>query len=566
MRKYILLISAVLLMFSTASHAQSSKATVIENRILNAVHMYNQGDFEQAESILTGVLEADDTYDAAWYYLAMIAMSDQDYESVRKFLDKALSLDPGNFWYRYSLAALHARNDELNLALEHYEKLMEDFPKKSELYYEMAELYLNNGDFKKAVSTAQEIERVFGMSEPLTLFQYRVAYLSGNKEEAINSLQRYNSQYSSPQILYLLAQNEMSELNDSTAMAYYDEALELDSSFVPALLGKAEIYALDKRYDEFFPVLYSYLKTEGDDVAEKSDYVLKLINSDATNLLTSFSDELDMAVEILYELYPGEMDMYFLKGWYSYVVGRDEEAMLAFRESILMNFGDPVAYAYLLDYLMKTEQWEELSREGRVAFSCFPDEFRFMQTACYADYCLEHYDKMLEGCRTILKKADDEEVRFDTWSAMGDVYHQIGESRKAYKAYDEALKIKPDDAFVLNNYAYYLSLENRNLKKAYEMSRKTVEMQPENESYLDTFGWILFLQGKPQEAKPLFKKAMLLGGKDNAVILDHYAEVLYALEEYDLAFVYWNLALQKDNGDVPGLKDKVDERRQNINR
>ena len=45
------------------------------------------------------------------------------------------------------------------------------------------------------------------------------------------------------------------------------------------------------------------------------------------------------------------------------------------------------------------------------------------------------------------------------------------------------------------------------------------------------------------------------------MILDHYAEVLYALKEYNLAFIYWNMALQKNTDDVPGLKEKVLERK-----
>ena len=98
------------------------------------------------------------------------------------------------------------------------------------------------------------------------------------------------------------------------------------------------------------------------------------------------------------------------------------------------------------------------------------------------------------------------------------------------------------------------------------MSRKTVEAEPDNATYLDTYGWILYLQGKPQEAKPHFKHAMLYGGKDSAVIMDHYAEVLYALKEYDLAFVYWNLAKQKNDGDIEGLDEKIAERKAAIGR
>ena len=99
------------------------------------------------------------------------------------------------------------------------------------------------------------------------------------------------------------------------------------------------------------------------------------------------------------------------------------------------------------------------------------------------------------------------------------------------------------------------------------MSRKTVDAEPDNATYLDTFGWILYLRGDLTEAKTFFKTAMLHGGKDSAVILDHYADVLYALGEFDLAFVYWNLALQKNaDDDVPGLKEKVEQKKKEAGR
>ena len=120
---------------------------------------------------------------------------------------------------------------------------------------------------------------------------------------------------------------------------------------------------------------------------------------------------------------------------------------------------------------------------------------------------------------------------------------------------------------MLNKYAYYLSEEGKKLKKAYEMSRKTVEKEPDNATYLDTFGWIVYLLGRPMEAKPFFKRAMLYGGKDSAVILDHYADVLYALKEYDMAFVYWNMAKQKNTaGEVEGLDEKIKQRKEEAGR
>ena len=185
--------------------------------------------------------------------------------------------------------------------------------------------------------------------------------------------------------------------------------------------------------------------------------------------------------------------------------------------------------------------------------------------ASVGDYNLEAYDKVLDICTKVLEVAPrDSSKALRAWSTIGDIYHQLGDNKKAYKAYDKALKINPDYIYVLNNYAYYLSVEGKSLKKAYNMSKRTIEAEPDNATYLDTFGWILYLQGKPLEAKPFFKHAMLYGGKDSVVIMDHYAEVLYALKEYDLAMVYWNMALKKNNGDVPDLEEKVKLRKQSM--
>ena len=139
--------------------------------------------------------------------------------------------------------------------------------------------------------------------------------------------------------------------------------------------------------------------------------------------------------------------------------------------------------------------------------------------------------------------APEEQVTY--LSIIGDTLHAEGKESKAFKIYEQALKIDPEYCPVLNNYAYYLSLKKCRLRKAERMSRITIEKEPDNATYLDTYGWILFLRGKAKEAKPYFKHAMIYGGKDSAVILQHYSEVLAKLGETDLSTYYHNLAESK---------------------
>jgi tetratricopeptide (TPR) repeat protein len=140
-------------------------------------------------------------------------------------------------------------------------------------------------------------------------------------------------------------------------------------------------------------------------------------------------------------------------------------------------------------------------------------------------------------------------------SVLGDLSYQAGNRKEAYKYYRKTLRKAPNYNPVLNNYAYYLSLEKKKLKLAYEMSKKTIDSEPDNPTYLDTFAWILHLMGKDLEAKAIIKHALIYGGNESAAILDHYAEILYNLNEQDLAFRYWEQADKLDPS--LGISEKV---------
>ncbi len=155
---------------------------------------------------------------------------------------------------------------------------------------------------------------------------------------------------------------------------------------------------------------------------------------------------------------------------------------------------------------------------------------------------------IVEQCRQIIPLA---EAKTDTTnlllaiSTLGDYLYLAGNKKEAYRSYERALSINPRYVPVLNNYAYYLSEERRQLRKALKMSKITIEEEPDNATYLDTYAWILHLLGKSAEAKPYFKHSMVYGGKDSAVILQHYSDVLKSLGEKDLSTYYHNLAEQK---------------------
>lgn len=538
-----------------------------ENLVITGVDLYSKGDYSAAKAVLKNVVGNDPSNDAALYYMAMIAAYENDTELAETYFQAAAALDPGNFWYRYRLAKLYSLTGRQELAVDMYEKMLKDFPKEKDVYFELVEMYASQQEYQKALDTIAEIEEVIGVTETLAMYRFNILRIMDRHEEAYESLKKYNSRYSSPYVLSTLADYEMSMYNDSTALAYYDEALSLASDYAPALLGKAETYRVTRRYDEYFDVLYEYIGGQGAPMEAKAEYLMAVLQRTDPKFIRSFRPQLDVAVFKAVEAHPKDSVALQTAAIYFYSTERHDQAKVFFKENTETYPDSFGAAADYVEFLMYSDQWEELSQEGRKAYERFPKETTFLEMASVGDYNLGDYGKVLEICEKVLEVAPaDSSKTLRAWSTMGDVYYKLGDSKKAFKAYGKALKVNPDYVYVLNNYAYYLSVEGRKLKKACDMSYKTVIAEPDNATYLDTYAWILHLQGKDDAAKLFFKKAMLYGGKESAVILDHYAEVLYALKEYDVAFIYWNMALQKDDGDLPGLKEKVLARKKEAGR
>lgn len=517
-----------------------------DGRIVNAVQMYEDENFTGAKTMLDAILKTSPGNDAAWYYRGLCNMRLKNAADSERDLKQAVALDSTNYWYRYMLAGLYGMTGRSVLTIDMYESLLRDFPKKSELYYGLANLYINQGQADKALKIIGDIETQFGKSDATVMTRFNILSRQERHEEAYEALEEYNKEYSSPQVLSMLGDYEMGMYNDSSALAYYDEALSLDKSYAPALLGKAETYRIARDYVSYFKTLDILMADRDATPAGKAEYLQAVFRQSDPRFMKSFSSQLDSTVNIAVNAHPADSSILQTAGLYYLVTDRKEAAADAFKK-VMTEFPDNVgATASYIQTLLYINDWDKVVIACDSAMVRFPQEAGFLEFANAAEFNRKNYPAVIENCVKMLRIAPTDSATFVTaWSTIGDMYHLLGDQSKAFKSYETALKVAPDNAPVLNNYAYYLSVEGKKLKKAYAMSKKTVEAEPDNATYLDTFGWILYLQGKALEAKPFFKHAMLYGGKDSATILDHYATVLEALGEKDLAKVYRQQAKNK---------------------
>jgi len=150
---------------------------------------------------------------------------------------------------------------------------------------------------------------------------------------------------------------------------------------------------------------------------------------------------------------------------------------------------------------------------------------------------------------------DNPQLKAAIYSNLGDTYHSLNRDLESDSAYEKSLKLDPENAFVLNNYSYYLSLRKVNLERAKQMSAYSNKLEPENESFMDTYAWILFQLGEFNEAKT-FQEHAVSKSPHNPTLLEHYGDILIEIGDKDKAVEYWRKA-KEAGSDSKTLDTKI---------
>ena len=533
---YIAVLAILAFAFPTGAYGQGKASS---NPFVEAVNNYISGNISDAQETLQTIVNKDPSNDAAWYYLGLCRLAKKEIKEAGLCFNKAVGLDSTNFWYRDAQLSATDTSEDLELTIARYERLLRDFPKNTDRQYVLLNLYMAASKPEKALSVLDEIEGRDGKSDASVMTRSSILRKIDKIEESYQVLRDYVAEYSSPYVLSVLGEYEMGMYNDKEALDYFNEALSLDEGYFPARLGRAETYRLTRKYDLYFEDLKGIASDPDASAANTADYLEQVLRGTDQRFLGAFKPQIDTVVAMAVSAHPNDSTMLQTASSYSAYAG-DMDKAVEYAKTCWEIYPEsrPAAYTYIR-FLTFGEDWDAVTEACRDAIGRFPEEDVFLELDNYAKYKKKDYRGVLENSKLMLEKAAGDSAKtLSALSGMGDMYHMLGDNKNAYKAYDKALKVNPDYAPVLNNYAWYLSLEGKQLKKALKMSRKTIELEPKNATYLDTYGWILHLTGNTLEAKLFFKQAMLYGGKESATIMAHYIVVLQTLGENELAEVY----------------------------
>ena len=556
------LVCSVLLAVSslvpTVAYAQNQNKIEPQEYYLEGLRHYNEGNWSTSRELFVLAIGADPANDAAYYYLGLSYIQLGDLQAAEAYLVKAQEKDPSNFWYKVKLAELYAQTNQVEKAITTYEGITRDHPQKHSVFYDIIDLYTASQQYDKALETLDKIESLKGENELTGEARYELLLRQGNYQGALTHLEDYYRKYPAPRVALILGDLNKSMYRDTLAIRYYHEALKMDPGFTPADFGLAEVYRTNVNFKEFFPHIYRFLGDPKMNVSIKTRYMKEVIIT--PHFVRQYMDKVDHMVNSIISAHPQDTSALYMGGAYFLQTGRDTTGKLLFKGAVEAYPEDHKANMEYISLLYYLKDWEELAIQTENTLHYFPEDKSFMEILPIAYWQSGDTDKAIEQYNTLIKNLTPKDtIAYTYYASLGDLYHDKGDSKKAYSYYRKALKHKPDYNPVLNNFAYYLCLEGKDLKKAAKMSLKTIESEPDNPTYLDTYAWILFQLGEYNEAKSHIKRAMFYGGNEDATLLDHYAEILFALKEYDLAFIYWEQADKKDP--TLGIGKKIAERK-----
>ena len=170
-------------------------------------------------------------------------------------------------------------------------------------------------------------------------------------------------------------------------------------------------------------------------------------------------------------------------------------------------------------------------------------------------YTLNQLKKNTEAIKYLERALILDGQNVQIMGTLGLIYESDKVFQKSDSLYLLALSIDSTNALILNNYAYSLSERDIELQKAKKMSQTALDKDPENSSYLDTYGWILYKLGDYTNAILYVQKA-IDKESDNATLVDHLADIYFKMGDKKKAVELWRKALQL-NGSLEKVKQKL---------
>lgn len=518
------------------------------------------GNPQKAIQLLSSCLEIDPNSSAAMFELANIHAVNNDFTSSSLLLEKAISLNPDNKWYKVLLAQIYQQTRKFSEAADLYAELIKKEPENLEYIYMNAALLASAERYDEAIAAYNKMEKETGINEQISVAKQQVYVSQGKIDKAFEEIQKLIDNNPGEAKYYgLLADLYHSQGDDENALKYYQKIQDLDPENGFVHFSLANYYLEKGDTKKSFEETKKGFESESVEVQTKLQLYMMLTNNNTQPKLTE-EQENDL-IAILLEKHPDDALVHTIYAESLLKKQKLAEARTELLKSLEIEKNDYMIWERVMLIDNDLQDWNSLYTHTKEIMELFPNQpqgYFFHAIACVQ---LEKFEETVtvadEGMDFVIQNP---QLKSNFLMLKGEAIYKQNKKEEAYKLFDKALEQDPENYLILNNYAYYLSVEGKDLDKAERMSGKVVERFPDNSTYLDTHAWVLFKKGEYTLAKFYMESALKNGGEDNPTLLEHYGDILFMLKKLDEAKAYWEKA-KNFGGDSEVLLRKIKEQK-----
>jgi len=567
---------------SFAKKKKKQKSTSTENVLtkeeleqqaifISGVQAYLLGNSQDAITKFNEVLRRNPKNDVAYYELSRIAFESRNMDKAIEMASKAIDINPNNEYYYQYLAEAKGEKGDFAGAAKTYEKLIKLKPKEYDYYYDWAYMLSKAEQYENAIDVYNALEKKIGIQEEL-IFQKQPLFIKlGKIEDCVQDIEKLAKAYPD-EIRYIGLIGEVYQANKmyDKAIQIYHKILATDANNADALLSLAETYRKkgdDKKHDEIIQQIFKNEKIDIDTkILSFIPYIERLTKD------SSLKTEVLHMADLIVAMYPNDVKAVTARADVLYNIGKKKDSQAEYDKAIELS--DVPNTVWIQLYILDTEleDYDHLLSITEKGMTKIPnDPFGYFYHAIAQQQKNNHQatsDVLMKAfarqkMETFEETAYTSQLTLQMLIALGDASFQLKNFERTDSCYEAALEIDPNNATVLNNYAYYLSERDNKLEKAERMSKKSNLLVDNNSAFLDTYAWIMFKMKNFKEALVWIEQAMdLPDAKDRAELLTHYGDILFKVGEIDKAVEQWKMALQK-GGDKSSLENRIKNRKIN---
>jgi tetratricopeptide (TPR) repeat protein len=504
------------------------------------------GKVDDAIKIFSRCLEMDPSSSSALYEIANIHLVRGDFQSAMMMLERAVSLHPANQYYQILLAKVYQQNKLYEKAAGTYEVLSVLVPDNMEYPLMRAEMYSMAGKLDEALNCYNEIEKRSGVSEAVSLGKQAIFVKQGKKKEAYHEIEILIDKFQGESKYYgLLADMYLADSVMDKALENYNKVLQLKPNDGFIQFSLSNYYHVNKDYAKAYDHLKLGFEDPNLELETKIQMYMLLVQAEDHRLTDE--QQLELINILIAKHIDDERPRSLLADYY---ISKKliKEAREQLRLVVEINKSNYAYWERLLYIDNDMSDWKSLESESMLAIKYFPAQPILYILDAVAKLQQDKYKEVFAVLDSAeVNAANNPQVLSQVYTYRAEAFYKQKNYTEAYSWFDKVVAIDPQNYMAMNNYAYYLSLRSIKLDVAEKLSNIVVKNNPNNATYLDTYAWVLFKKKDYQLAKFYMESALSNSTEENPVLVEHYGDILFFLNDKDKAVEQWKRSLKMGN-------------------